>query len=290
MNRNDRLHCPAPTAVYAIIGDSDHVLSYNKFAVFSLMSSLLVPRAATLFQAVLRREQQRKKRHERFVKKYYKKRRREFKHAKGERALERLLELVDERLFFRHQPRTVNTISKKRPAFNPPSWTGDSADGLTAVPLPESNMLTAEEALRLVREFGYDAHAAFASIPRPIQMNAKPDRRRIGVVETEDGKWFDRTTIAQPVPYVAEPSRRITQGFFSRDSVLKAVARMRAPYEMRMAAFQVVFYRQSLSEIAEEFGVGASALKQAAIRVRRRIRGDAQKCSKNAASEAVVIP
>lgn len=28
MNRKERLHCPCPTAVYAIIGDADHVLGF----------------------------------------------------------------------------------------------------------------------------------------------------------------------------------------------------------------------------------------------------------------------
>ena len=287
MNSYDRYHCPAPTAMHSIIGDADHVLEYNKFAVFALVSSLLVPRAAVLFQAVLRREKQRKKRHERFVKSYFKKRRREFKNQ-GERHLERLLELVDDHLFFRHQPRTVNSISKKRPPFNPPHWTGDSAEGLTPVPLP-ARFPDASYLIDLVKDLGYPIEAALAAMAHP-QMWQKPDRRRNGVWEDEElGRMYDRTLIAQPVPYVAAPSRRTTQGFFSRDSVLKAVARMRGPYKMRMATFQVVFSRQNLSRVAKEFGVGASALKQAAIRVRRRIH-DAQKPNVYAGSERDVIP
>src|SRR5262249_37183921 len=139
-------------------------------------------------------------------------------------------QLLEELVFFQHQPLTVRTICGKRPPFSAPHWTGDSAEGLVSVPLPAPNVLTADEAARLVRELGYDGRAAFASISRPTWMNAKPDRRRIGVVETDDGKWLGRTAIAQPIPYVAAaPGRRTkTGGGFTRDLVLMAVAKMRA--------------------------------------------------------------
>lgn len=159
-----------------------------------------------------------------------------------------------------------------RKVFSQPCWTGDSADGLVAVPFPESNVLSIEEACHLVHKLGYDGRAAFDSLARPL-MEAKSDRKRLGVFQTKDGKWRDRTNIAQPIPYVAAPSRGTHRGFFSRDSVLKAIASMRSSHKMRMAAFQVVFSRHSPTQVAEEFGVGRDALKKAATRVRERIRG-----------------
>jgi len=99
-------------------------------------------------------------------------------------------------------------VSGTRVVFSNPHWTGEPRPALESVLLPESNVLPAEDAQRLVRELGYDANAAFTSFSRS-RMNAKPDRRRLGVVETEGGKWLDRTKIAQPIPYVAAaPARR----------------------------------------------------------------------------------
>lgn len=274
MNRLARLHHPCPTTIYRIVGDADDVLAFRKFSVFALVSAFTSKSAASAFRATLRNERERSERHAHFVRSYYQKRRRDFNQfERGEKELKRLLDMVEDRLFFRHQPRTIDTISKRRPPFNPPHWTGDSAEGLVVIPLPESNVLSIDEACRFVKELGYDGHAAFASITRPLWMHAKPDRRRRGVVKDDDGRWTDQTAIAQPLPYVAAPSRRTTQGFFSKDSVLKALASMRSPHKMRMAAFQVVFNHQSPTQVSEEFGVGLDALKKAATRARGRIRG-----------------
>jgi hypothetical protein len=122
------------------------------------------------------------------------------------------------------------------------------------------------------------------------KMWQKPERRRKGVVmDEETGREYDYSNIAQPVPYVAAPSRRTAQGGgFSRDSVLKAVARMRASHKMRMAVFEVVFRRRSPSQISKRFQVGTRALNKAATRVRNDIRGRVQKPNENAASSVVV--
>lgn len=289
MNRHDVHHCPCPTTMHSVIGDTDDVLSYHKFATFALASVLLVPRAAAIFNATLRRERERKKRHERFVKSYYKKHPREFtsKQAKGERALERLLELVEDRLFFRYQPRTVNTISKKRPPFNPPHWTGDQRPERVVVQL-ESRFPSSEELLELVR-LGYPGSAAFAAMAHPYI--GRPDRRCNGVIgDDEHEMQYGSSTVAHPEhPYIAVPIRRTeVGGGFSRDSVLRAIARMRVSHKMRMAVFEVVFCRRFPSQIAGEFGVGVRALNKAATRVRKAIRGGVQKLNKNAASKAVM--
>jgi hypothetical protein len=277
MNRLARINHGYPTTIYRIVGDADDSLAFHKFSVFAFISSLFTSKAASAFRATLHNELERKKRHARFVRGYYQKRRREFdQFGNGERELERLLDLVEGRLFFLHQPRTVHTISDARPPFNPPHWTGDSAEGLVAVPLPESNVLTLEEARRFVSELGYDARAAFASMPRPLWMNAKPDRRRIGVVEIEDGQWRDRTTIAQPIPYVAAATRHTTQGFLSRDAVLRAVAKMRTSDKMRFAVVEVVFRRQSPTKIAKKFRLNLETLKKYSTRIRKRISDEGE--------------
>lgn len=191
----------------------------------------------------------------------------------------RIVELLEEQLESQTNA-TVHTISDTRPPFIPPHWTGDSAEGLIAVPLPQSNVLTAEEALRLVRELGYDAHAALAAIPRPTWMNAKPDRRRFGVVETEDGRWLDRTNIVQPIPYVAAFARNTKQGFLSRDAVLSAAARMRTSDKMRFGVVEVVFRRQSPTTVAKRYRLKLETLKKYATRIRQRLSGDSENSEK----------
>jgi hypothetical protein len=281
MNRLARFHQPYPTTIYRLVGDADDFLAFHKFSVFALVSSLFSSRASSAFRTTLRNEGERKKRHARFVRGYYQKRRREFdQFGKGERELERLLDMIESRLFFLHQPRTVDTIPDTRPPFNPPHWTGDSAEGLTVQPLPESSVLTAADALHLVRDLGYDAQAAFASMPRQLWMNAKADRRRFGVVGTEDGRWLDRTNIAQPIPYVAAATRHTKQGFLSRHAVLRAVARMRTNDNMRMAVVEVVFRRQSPTTVAKKFRLNLETLKKYSTRVRQRISGDSENSGK----------
>jgi len=276
MNRLARLNHPYPTTICRIIGDARDTLAFHKFSVFASVASLVAANAASAFNATLRNERERRKRHERFIKSYSRKRRDFDQFGRGERELDRLLDMVEDRLFFFHQPRTVDSISDSRPPFSAPHWTGDSAEGLVSVPLPESNVLTAEEALHLVRELGYDGRAAFASIPRPLWMNAKPDRRRIGVVETEDGNWLDRTTIAQPIPYVAALTRHTLKGFLSREAVLSAVARMRTSDKMRLAVVEVVFRRQSPTKIAKKSRLNLETLKKYSTRIRKRILGDSE--------------
>ena len=173
-----------------------------------------------------------------------------------------------------------------RSPFNPPHWTGDSMEGLTAVPLPASG-LDSEYVLTLVRDLGYPIDAALAAMAHPPRVR-QPDRRR----KVEEG---GNTVIAQPVSYTAAPSRRTERGGFTRDSVRKAIARMRASSQMRLAVFEVVFSRRSPSRISVQFGVGTRALNKAASRIRKDIRhaGEGvsegvQKPNKNAASEALM--
>lgn len=190
-----------------------------------------------------------------------------------------IVELLEEQLESQTSA-TVYSISDTRPPFNPPHWTGESANGLEVEPFPESNVLTVEEAEHLVRELGYDARAAFASISPPIWMHAKPDRRRFGIVETEDGRWLARTNVVQPIPYVAAATRGTKQGFLSRDAVLRAVAKMRTNNTMRFAVVEVVFRRQSPTKTAKKYRLNLETLKKYSARVRQRIIGGSENSEK----------
>lgn len=183
-----------------------------------------------------------------------------------------------DRVYFRNQPLTVKTISGDRPPFSSVHWTGDSRpEGYVTVPLPGSNVLTAEHAIELVRKWGYDPRAAFTSIARWLPQKA--DRGKVGEVgfegEHEDGLRLvtrRRVNIPQPIPIYAVPARRTFQGYFNKDTVLRALAEMRCSHQMRMACLEVVFQRQSPTQVARKYRIGLEALKRSSGRLRARIR------------------
>jgi len=274
LNRDDRRLCPAPTRLGQIIGDSQNdVLERNRFAVYALVSALLVPDAALIFQQMLRKERNRKEQHARFVKQQNQRRRRELKHCSSERTLERVLEAADKALYPDRPEATVAHIAGG--THTPPCWTGDPRpEGRVTVPLPGSNVLTADHAAYLVRELGYDANAAFTSITRrPLQ---KSDRGKVGELprsERERSRIYRRSDIVQPIPIVAAPIRRTTQGYVTKDTVLRALAEMRCSHPMRMACLEVVFQRQSPTLVAEKYDLGVEAVNKSSSRLRARIQG-----------------
>jgi hypothetical protein len=286
MNHDDRRLCPAPTTLGQIIGDSQNdVLERNRFAVYALASCLLVPNAAKLFQQTLNKERTRKRQHDQFVKRENRRRARELRQRdSSQRTLDRVLELTDAAVFPDRPEATVRNIDGSRPPFNPPHWTGDwtgdyPPEQYVVVPLPGSNVLAVEHAAYLVRELGYDANAAWTSIVRrPPQ---KSDRGKVGEVgfegEHEDGLRLvtrRRSNIPQPIPIVSAPVRRTEVGGFTKDTVLRAMAKSKSSPPMRMAAFEVVFYRQSPTQTAEKYDVGLEALKKASTRLRRNIQSE----------------
>lgn len=225
---------------------------------------------------------------------------------------------------FKGQPTGVNCVKniiKGARPFPPPHWTGDARptcvwfNATINIPtFPEtsdfdqnilSNNPPKEFWIYLVRDLGYPIESALTSfgIASGIQT---PDRRRRSAVMNEewderlDNEWdrfTENTSIPQPEhPYIVAPIRYTKRGGgFTRDSVLQAVARMRASHKMRMACFEVVFNRRSPTKIAGKFGVGIRALNKAASRVRNAIRGGstpengaAQEPNVYAASEALM--
>jgi hypothetical protein len=66
-------------------------------------------------------------------------------------------------------------------------------------------------------------------------------------------------------------TRRTTQNFFSRESVNKALEKMRTHNVMKAGLMEVVFSRQSPSEIARIYGLPLNVLKVYATRLRKRI-------------------
>jgi hypothetical protein len=286
VNRLTRLSHPYPTTILRIVGDADDDLAFHKFAVFALVSCLFNLKAASAFRAMLRNERERKKRHARFVKGYYKKRRQEFKQfGQGERELERLLDMVEGRLFFLHQPRTISTISAARPPFSPPHWVGDPPPiGVDIVPCV-SQFPSADEFAVLVRDYGYDGRAAWTSIAHK-QLQPPPDRRRRltrpDMHEQENPTLYEQgnygsASFAQPFPYVAALPRRTEQGCgFTRRAVEAVVSKMRVDLPTRRAVTKIVYARLPVKTVATAYGIPWVTLKTHAQRVRLRLRTNRQ--------------
>jgi len=66
-------------------------------------------------------------------------------------------------------------------------------------------------------------------------------------------------------------NRRTLKGFFSRESVTKALGKMRTHNVMKVALMEVVFSRQSPTKIAQIYCLPLGTLKVFATRLRNRI-------------------
>jgi hypothetical protein len=75
--------------------------------------------------------------------------------------------------------------------------------------------------------------------------------------------------LVQSVP--VSTTRRTSQNFFSRESVNKALEKMRTHNVMKAGLVEVVFGRQSPSKIARIYGLPLNVLKVYATRLRKRI-------------------
>jgi hypothetical protein len=193
---------------------------------------------------------------------------------------------------------TADTISFTRPPFPAPHYSGDTTEGLVAVPHDfPSEFPKASHVLDLVHKYGYDIDAALSCLTRAhIWRNPRSDRRRNGGHPTAEGQMngeYASTGFAQPShPYnPAAPNRRTERGGgFSRAQVLASVARMRTSDNMRLACIEVVYRRRSPKAVAKEYGIKWETLRTYATRVRQRIHhGEpVQKANENAGLEAEV--
>ena len=274
------------TLYESVCGTAHEPTARNKFAVFALVACLLVPNAARQLRSTIRHEKLREKfesreeRLPRVVQRYA---------DNGRRAgkkLDALVETLTDRWWFPNA--TADNISFTRPPFRAPHYSGDTIEGLVAVPHDfPCDFPAVSDLLDLVHKYGYSVDAALSAVSRAhVWRNPKPDRRRNG--------GGDSPSFAQPAhPYnPAAPNRRTEQGGgFSRAQVLASVARMRTNDNIRLACFKVVYRRRSPKAIAEEYGIEWGKLRTYATRVRQRIRGGGkamQKANKNVGPEAVV--
>lgn len=73
---------------------------------------------------------------------------------------------------------------------------------------------------------------------------------------------------------VARTNRRTFKGFFSKNSVEKALGKMRTNSVMKAALMETVYYRQPPTKTARIYCLPLGTLKVTATRLRNRIKGD----------------
>jgi hypothetical protein len=287
------------TLYKSVCGTAHEPTARHKFAVFALVACLLVPNAVRQLRSTIRYErfreqcESKEERLPRVIQRYA---------DSGRRVgnkLDALVETLTDRWLFPNNHATAETISFTRPPFPAPHYSGDTSEGLVAVPhhFP-SEFPCASYLLELVHKYGYDIDAALSCLTRAhLWRNSTPDRRRNGGHATAEGQMsgqYASAGFAQPAhPYnPAAPNRRTHRGGgFSRAQVLSAIARMRTDSNTRFACFEVVYRRRSSKAVAQKYGIEWGKLRTYATRVRQRIRDGenaVQKANKDAASEAEV--
>ena len=164
--------------------------------------------------------------------------------------------------------RGKGSIYGRQPA---PIWMGDARpEGYVAVPLPESNVLTVDHAIELVKRWGYDPMAAFTSITRthrPVRDrgrlgtnhdgdNVDADVAAFGISREGRPGWravplHERSSIVQPIPLLLAPALRTTSGsYISEGEFHKRLEE--ADEWVRQMMYELVYAHQGQSKAASE--------------------------------------
>lgn len=136
-------------------------------------------------------------------------------------------------------------VSGLRRVFPPPHWTGDER--------PEGMVVHLESRVADPTTSGaYTSLLAGERFPEDTLLNVRGLHLVQGV-----------------------PVKHTTKGFFSRASVEREVSKMRTKdWGMKIGITEVVFSRQSPTEVANQWGLNLRVLMTNASRVRRRIRAE----------------
>lgn len=241
-------------------------LAYNKFVVFALVSSLLVPNAGKLFRRTLLDE--------RFG-------------QRSQRLSQR--DRRKEKQFDRRTDKIVSALlASLRPerheggfVFPPPCWHGEPhPHGARAVRL-HSNFPSAGYLARLVSEFGYEGSAAIAALSRAHEPWTRiSDRRRANGgpdfnADAQANKPVHEHSSFNPAHpyYPMSPSRRTkVGGGLTEEQVQKGLERMRTDEQTKKALLEIVYRRRSTLQVADEFDRPAETLYRYATRLRGHIR------------------
>jgi hypothetical protein len=169
--------------------------------------------------------------------------------------------------------------ANNRSPFPVPHWRGEARPhGAQRVRL-QTRFPSLPYLTYLVRDLGYDGHAAFAAMVKAHQpWLHSVDRRRANPVDADEQGGtitHEYSPIVSVVhPYVpAAPSQRTkTGGGLTKKQVEAALATKRWDGKMKKAVFEIVYRRRSNLEVSNESGIRVETLYVYASRIRQEIR------------------
>lgn len=251
--------------LWSITGTHNDALAHQKFAVFALVCSLLVPNAAKAFHRALK--------HERF-------------HKRKAQEFPRVLR-SNARFNFRLNKLADALVKSLRPqrheggsVFPPPCWAGEPRPKNVRRVRIRTNFPSADYLRHLVSELGYEGCAAFAALSRAHTPWTKvTDRRHANATPNYDNTRDNPDKYSSFVsvhPYCpAAPSRRTkVGGGLTKQQVQEALDKKRWDTDVKKAVFEIVFRRRSALEVSNESGRAVEILHVYASRLRREIRAD----------------
>ena len=176
---------------------------------------------------------------------------------------------ADRKRFRAERDKRKLTSGNKNMYGQPPCWFGDQRPREAETVIPTSIFPTASELKHLVG-IGYPKSAAFAALTtahNPWMHLFDRWKNRSGAKSPSGAKHPEH-----PYIYFSPNRRTKTGGGFLLDAVWQAIAAMRASHNMRLAVFEVLYYRRSARRVAMGRKVNARALIKAASRVRCSLR------------------
>lgn len=255
-------------------------LAFNKFVVFALVSSLLVPKAAKSLQRALQDERtQTLNEHCRL------RMLRKCQREKDESVrLQNRIDEVHTALFDScySADATATNVSESRPPFPPPHWAGDERPHGARRVRQQTRFPSLGYLTYLVQELGYEGSAAFAAIVQGHQPwlrvsdrrhanSFSADQQLSGQRHQEDHSHSDFTS-AHPY-YEVSPARRTkVGGGLTLEQVQQGLNRMRQSEQVKAALVEIVYKRRSTLQVADESSLRAEILYVYASRLRGHIR------------------
>ena len=238
-------------------------LAYNKFVVFALVSSLLVPNAAKLFRQSLQQER------------FYKN-----NNGRSQRLVQR--DRRNKKQVDRRTDKLVSALLKSlRPerhqgglVFLPPHWTGEPRPfGARRVRL-RSNFPSADYLRYLVTELGYRGDAAIAALSHAHEPWTKVSDRRTSTDNTHRGVTHENSSFSPEHPYrPASPTVRTTSGGgFKKQRVTEEIARHNWNDKTNTAVFEIVYMQREPFLVAASLGLKLDTVYRYCSHVRADLR------------------
>jgi hypothetical protein len=240
-------------------------LALNKFVVFALVSSVLVPDAARRFRKALRRERD-FRRFQRLAARN--ERRARISNHRVNKLVSALLESLRPE---RHEGGFV---------FPPPHWKGEARPNGARRIQARTRFPSAGYLTYLVSELGYEPSAAIAALSRAHNPWTRvPDRRQANAFSADEqaagqkqatGQKHEYSSFAPAHPYYpASPSSRTkVGGAYPKEKVVRALEQRGWNDNTQAAIFEVVYYKRSAKQVAAQRGLKIATIYQYASRLR----------------------